>query len=387
MSTNYLPKKRGELTASSVVKLFDNVRDENGKKLVQVAKRSRLLALMKTMVQDPEKNKCTLKNGQVVPIIVIRQEPKRGAFCYFNTEEAPLEEILRAFAEKNDITYCSKQIKLRHPQEMIANEAKQFLDDVSKNGKRLSGTEKLDHLLNLFEELYHTPEQNKTVLPDGEEIPLVVERIGANNRSAYCLNTSEHRVEVLTAFAKVVGCVYRQDKESWEELPKKCFGEMTARESSRVFHNVPDLNIDLPQKDASPRLVKWFQYIYERAQLNQVRLPDESVVPVVVPRQSHSQRCLCLNTSDELVKPFVIKRLSEITKSDICLDNLKIMVKDCTRLEKTMFNLMKLVGQTSIPEEQLYYRSYAQKVYLALSCGQEMTVFEWWKKRELTGGE
>lgn len=387
MSTNYLPKKTGEQTAASAVKLFDNICDENGKKLVQAAKRSHLLKLMKNMAEDKEKNKCTLKDGRVVPIIVIRQEPKRGAFCYFNTADAPQDEILQAFAEKNDITYCSKQIKLRHPQEMIANEAKQFLDDVIKDGKRLAGAEKLEHLLNLFEELYHTPEWNKTVLPDGGEIPLVVERVGVNNHAAYCLNTSEYRAEVLTAFAKAVGCVYRQDKESWETLPKKRSGEMTARECARVFHNVPDLNIKEPQRDASPRLVKWFQYIYERAQFNQVRLPDARVVPVVVPRQSHSQRCLCLNTADEFAKPFVIKRLSEITKADICLDNLKIKGKDCARLDKTIFNLMKLIGETNNLKEQAYYRAYVQKVYLALSCGKEISVFEWWKNRKLTGGK
>ncbi|MBP5699194.1 MAG: hypothetical protein J6W96_06680, partial [Alphaproteobacteria bacterium] len=79
----------GEMTANEAVKFFDNICDEQGKKLVKVAKRSKLRELMVQLFINKSKNKCKLASGKYVPIIVYRKNPHRGGACYFNNIDAP----------------------------------------------------------------------------------------------------------------------------------------------------------------------------------------------------------------------------------------------------------------------------------------------------------
>ena len=376
-----LPIQPGEMRAGDAVRFFDNIRDDEGNKLTKSEKRARLKELMTRLYYfNSEKNKCTLKNGTTVEIIVVRSNPGRGAFCYFNNVEAPMEEILKAFAELEGITYKRQDVERKRQGDLSANDAKQFLDDVKIKDKKLAGFLKLEQLHKLFEKLHNTPKENICETPNGKK-PIVVARMGENNRLVLYLNTSESRREVMQAFADWAGCTYRKDKEEWKVLPKKKKGELTARDCARIFHNVADKDKDNPKRDASPKLVEWFSYIGNTPTLNQVILPDGKVEPLVVERQSHSQRCWCLNTSDESIKPFVINRMAEISQSDICMKNIKLSEEQSKELYEAMMVLAKLAQKKANSTKGDYYKSYAEKIYQNLNIGSELTLNSYLAKK------
>lgn len=368
-----------DLRASDVDKYFDNVCDEEGKKLTKSAKRTRLMLLMRKLYHfHPEQNVCKLKSGRVVPIIIAKRYPKHGEFCYFNTSVAPAEEILCAFAQKVKITCKFTRPEPKKESELIVNDIKHLMDDVKVGGQKVSGFRKQAQLNTLFEQLFSAPEDNVCHTQDGGEIPIIIERLSVNNWNTLCLNTSQYRAEVLRAFAEYAGCTYCQEKEGRVNPPERDKKEMTARECSRIFHGVPNLDGSMTKRDASPKLVEWFAYIYNKPTLNSTRLPDGSEVPLLVHRISRSQKCFCLNTSDEAVKPFVVKRVSEITEADICLENLKIHTDNIHALHKAIIMLAKASSRTQNPEEERYYTAYANKAWRVMSPNaKEFNVAQW----------
>lgn len=368
-----------DLKANDTDKYFDNICDESGKKLTKSAKRAKLMKLMRRLCYDtPEQNTCLLKDGRIVPIIIAKRYPKRGEFCYFNTAAAPVEEILEAFAEKTNITCKLTRAEPKKEGELIVADIKNLMDNVTINGKKVSDVSKQQELNRLFYHLYKTEKENICHTSTGKDIPIIVKRLCVNNLEALCLNTSEHHTEVLSAFAAWAGCTYCQEKENAIIPPERVKTEMTARECARIFHGVPNVDGSMIKRDASPKLVEWFAYIYDRPALNKVTLPTGTDVPLLVYRISHSQKCLCLNTSDEAVKPFVIKRMAEILKADICLDNLKIYNDNPRALHKAVKTLAKASSKTKKAKEIAYYESYANKVFYAMSPNaKEFNAKEW----------
>ncbi len=372
-------KQEGELNASEVVKYFDNIKNAEGKKLTQSEKRGYIRFLFAKLCEDNERNKCILANGKVVPIVVHRRQEGRAAAYYLNTAKAPKEEILRAFAQRVGAEYKTSKPKAKNLDELIVSDVKHLLDDIkSEEGKKLSGFKKQDKLNNLFRELYHTPSANKYMTPDGE-IPIIVERLGVNNKTAYCLNCVINRQDILEAFAKWAGCKYCPEKENKENLAEKQEGELTARECAKIFHKVENRGMEY-KKYGSEKILAWFNFIYRHEKLNQAELPNGSCVTLVVRRRSYSQECLCLNTADEIVKPFVLKRMAEITKSEICIENLRFNPQSKTSLYRSIVALNK-AAQGASQEDEQYYRAYAQKAYQSLSPqSKEITVSEWLAK-------
>lgn len=369
-----LPIQPGEMKANDAVRFFDNICDSDGNKLTKSEKRTRLKEMMTQLYYfTPEKNKCTLKDGTTVEIIVVRSNPGRAKFCYFNNVAAPMDEIFRAFADLEGITYKEQNIEHKKQGDLSANDAKQFLDDVRVGDKKLSGFLKLEKLHKLFAKLHSTSKQNVCKTPEGDK-PIVVERLSENNWPVLYLNTSENRYEVLQAFADWAGCIYRKDKEEWKVLPKKQKGELTARDCARIFHNVANKDKDNPKRDASPKLVEWFNYIGNTPELNRVTLPDGSEEPLVVERQSYAQRCWCLNVANEAIKPFVINRMAEISRSDVCMNNIKISESQAKELYQAMMSLAILTKTTNQSTKRAYYNSYAEKIYQKLNIGSEFTL-------------
>lgn len=371
--------KNEDLLASDAAKFFDNICDETGRKLVKAEKRSRLMTLMRDLYYNhPDKNICCLQDGKTVPVIIAKRHPKRGEFCYFNTENAPRDEILCQFAEKMNITCKLTRPEPKKDGELIVSDIKHLMDDVTVDGQKVSDFRKQEKLNELFAQLYNSPKDNVCHIPEGKDIPIVVERLSVNNWNFLCLNTSEYRTAVLSAFADFAGCIYCQEKENAIIPPERQKTEMTARECARIFHGVPNLDGGNYKRDASPKLVEWFAHIYNRPKLNRVVLPDGKEEPLLVYRQSCSQKCLCLNTSDERVKPFVIKRMAEITEATICLDNLKIHSDNPQNLHKSIMTLVRAAQHAKRMEEITYYRTYAQKIRQVLSPqSKEFTIEEW----------
>lgn len=368
-----------DLKANDAYKYFDNIIDETGKKLIKSAKRNKLMNMMRDLYYTtPEQNICQLENGKKVPIIIAKRLPKRGEFCYFNTAAAPVEEILKAFAEKMHITYKLTRPEPKKAGELIVADIKNLMNNVTINGKKVSDVSKQQELNRLFYHLYKTEKENICHTSTGKNIPIIVERLSVNNWNTLCLNTSEYRSEVLSAFAAWAGCTYCHEKENAITPPERLKTEMTARECARVFHGVPNIDGSETKRDASPKLLEWFTYIYKRPELNKVILPTGSEAPLLVYRISHSQKCLCLNTSDEEIKPFVIKKMAEIIKADICLGNLKIYNDNPRVLHKAVKTLAKASSKTENVKDIAYYETYANKVFYAMSPNsKEVTAREW----------
>lgn len=368
-----------DLKANDASKFFDNICDEKGNKLTKSAKRTRLKLLMRKLYHFlPKQNICQLKDGRQIPIVMAKRQPKRGEFCYFNTTTAPVEEILQAFAERMNITCRLSRPEPKKENELIVSDIKHLMDNVKVDGKKVSNFKKQEQLNKLFQQLYQSPAENICRMEDGKTIPIIVERLSVNNWNTLCLNTSEHRTEVLAAFAAYAGCTYCHEKENAVTPPKRLKTEMTARECARIFHDVSNLDGSMVKREASPKLVEWFAHIYNRPSLNKTKLPDGTDVPLLVYRISRSQKCLCLNTSDEQVKPFVIKRMAEITGASICLDNLKIYSDDVVSLRQTIVSLAKASAQTEKVKEMTYYEAYANKVFFAMSPhSKEFNAKEW----------
>ena len=362
----YLEPQNGELKANEIVKFFDNVCNEKGMKLSKSAKRTRILEFMKKLSLDEKNNTCTLEDGRVVPIIVERKYEGRPVYCYCNTANAPKEEILGAFAKKFNITYISQKPEPKKEGELIAQEVLHLLDDIKVNNKKVTGTQKRARTIWLFQHIYKDSLKNICILSDGNHIPIIVKRTGENNRIGYFLNSSEHRTEVLRAFARAVNCTYLEDKENDITPEKKKKGELTSRDCVKVFHEVDDCPLSEISKGSKEKLLEWFNYIYyKRPDLNKVRLPDGSQVDVFVRRISRSQRCVCLNTSDATIKPFVLKRVAEISKSKICLSNLDLSNDDKKQLYKSLYILALASDKSTKACDKEYYHAYAQKAFLA----------------------
>ncbi|MCM1324751.1 MAG: hypothetical protein NC218_11585 [Acetobacter sp.] len=378
-----------DLKSNDADRFFDNICDKEGNKLVKSAKRSMLRVLMREMYyMHPEQNICKLKDGREVPIIIAKKHPKRGLFCYFNTSAAPTEEILRTFAEKVNITCKFTRPEPKKESELIVSDIKHLMDNVMVEGKKVSDFKKQEQLNMLFQQLYDTPKDNICHTKDGKEIPIIVERLSINNWNTLCLNTSEHHTEVLAAFAAFAGCTYCQEKENAVPLPERIKTEMTARECARIFHGVPNFDGSMTKRDASPKLVEWFGQIYNKPSLNKTILPDGTDVPLLVYRISCAQKCLCLNTSDESVKPFVIKRMAEITEANICLDNLKIHTDNIPALCKAVKSLALASSKTENLKEIAYYEAYANKVFEAMSPNaKEFNAQEWLINQSKKGKE
>ena len=256
--------------------------------------------------------------------------------------------------------------------------SKYLMDNVTVEGKKVSDFRKQERLNELFAELYNTPAANVCCTTDGKNIPIVIKRLSVNNWNFLCLNTSEYRTEVLSAFANFAGCRYCQEKENAVTPPERQKTEMTARECARIFHGVPNLDGSMLKRDASPKLVEWFAHIYNKPALNSVTLPDGTETPLLVRRISHSQQCLCLNTSDEKVKPFVIKKMSEITGAIVCLDNLKIHDTNLTDLHKAVIWLKKAEQTAQNPQDIAYYQLYAEKAWRTMTpASKAFNVAEW----------
>lgn len=378
---NNHPIRAGELNASTAVKFFDNICNEDGKKLTKSAKRAYLKEEMsKLYYLHADQNVCHLTDGRIVPVIVCRQNPGRGAFCYFNNIDAPQSEILAAFAEITGITYKKQQLRSKQKGELIATDAKQFLDDVYDGPTKLAGAEKLKKIHQLFRKLYESPQENCCQTPDGV-IPVIVPRYGENNRFALCLNTSSYRREIFESFCSWAHCSYRQDKENADILLPKQKEELTARTCARIFHDVRNPDGSYTKRDCSPKLVEWFAVIAKSSQLNQVRLPNGKIVPLVIARKSHSQTCHCLNTSDETVKPFVIWKVAQLMKADICLKNIYTPIKSAQHTYKTIQNLLKHSHKCQM-NEQKFYRSYAEMLFSRLNVGSELTLSTWLKNKK-----
>lgn len=377
MTENVEIKQEGELNASEAVKFFDNIRNENGEKLTQSEKRGHLRFLFAKLYQNKEKNKCTLSDGKVVPIVVHHRQEGRASAYYLNTSEAPQEEILKAFAKQMEITCRLGRPEAKKTGELIVSDTKHLLDDVkSEDGKKLSGFKKQDRLNGLFRKLYERPKDNICVI-SGVKLPIIVERLGVNNKTMYCLNTSKYRQEIIQAFAKWANCKYCPEKEEPENLPEKQFGELTPRDCAKIFHKVENRG-KVYKKYTSERLAEWFEYIYKHPHINQARLPNGSSTELVVRRQSYAQQCYCLNTADEIAKPFVLKRIAETTKAEICFKNLEIKSQSKNALYKSIIAVCKAEQKTEQTQDKIYYRTYAQKAYESLSPqSQELTVTEW----------
>lgn len=368
-----------DLKSNDADKYFDNICDKDGNKLTKSAKRTGLMLLMRRLYHfHPEENVCTLKDGREVPIIIAKRHPKRGEFCYFNTADAPAEEILQAFAAKVNITCKFTRPEPKKENELIVNDIKHLFDNVNVNGKKVTDVEKHLELKKLFNKLYNSPEQNIARTPEGLEIPIIVERLSVNNWGILCLNTSEYRTEVMQAFADFANCTYCKEKEGLVNPPERDKKEMTARECARIFHGVPNLDGSMTKRDASPKLVEWFAHIYNHPTLNKTTLPDGREVPVLVHRISRSQKCYCLNTLDEEIKPFVIKRIAEITEANICLDNLKIHTDNIQALRKAIITLAKASSSTKNLKEEAYYTAYANKAWHEMCPNsKEFNAAEW----------
>ena len=378
-----------DLKANDTYKFFDNICDETGQKLTKAAKRSKLMRMMRELYYDhPEENKYTLPTGETVPLIVAKRHPKHGEFCYFNTSTVSAEEILPVFAAKMHITCKLTRPAPKQEGELIVADIKNLMDNVTINGKKVSDIRKQQELNRLFYRLYHTPEENICQVSDGKEIPIIVERLSVNNWNTLCLNTAEHRAEVLSAFAAWAGCTYCQEKENAITPPERIKTEMTARECARIFHGVSNLDDNNAKRDASPRLVEWFSHIYARPALNKVTLPNNKEVPLLVYRISRAQKCVCLNTADESIKPFVIKRMAEITGAEICVANVPIYTEQPRNVYQAIIRLAKAEQQEHNPQVVQYYREYAHKAWRVLSPeSKEASVAEWLLKHHTNQGK
>ena len=382
-SKNYQPPKDGELKANDAVKFFKNITDENKNILSKSPKRARLLELMKKMLLDSKANTCTLSSGKIVPIIVERKYKGRGVFCYFNTADYPRDEILQAFAKINNITYVSQEIENKKEGELIAQEILHLIDDVKVNGKKVSGIQKVKEAIILFQKLYKDEKNNVCRLNNNEEIPIIVKRKGINNRVAYCLNSSEHKIEIMRAFAKYAGCTYLEYKENEATPEPKHERELTARACAKIFHKVRRYT-DKPKRENKENLVSWFKYIYENPSLNKVTLPDGRTVDVVVKRLSGSQHFLCLNTSNAIAKPYVIKRVADITEAEVCFDNIDLSKDDIKELCSSIKHLTNSAQSSNDAEASSYYRSYAQRAYAKANIHtQYATAKEWIEHKDI----
>lgn len=359
MDKELIAPQKGELKADDVACLYDDVFSAEGIRLSKAPKRSRILELMKELNRDSKNNICKLSDGRVVPIIVERKYEKRAVYCYFNTVDAPKEEILRAFAYKNNISYVPVKPVPKKEGELIAQDVLHLFDDVKVGEKKVAGEDKRAAMIYFFQDLYKDTKRNICTLPDGVDIPIIVQRTGVNNRIAYCLNTSVYHDEVMKAFAQQTDCSYLNYKENDEVPENKRKGELTARDCAKIFHGVSPCYSSNVKKETKEHLVKWFKYIYENNELNCVCLPNGEKEPLVVRRLSGSQRFICLNTSNARVKPFVLKRIAEITDANFCFDNLDLSKDDKRQLISSIKYLALAESKSQKEEDKRYYREYA----------------------------
>ncbi|MBR5154830.1 MAG: hypothetical protein IKW58_03805 [Alphaproteobacteria bacterium] len=358
-----IPPHEEELKSNDVVKFFDNVYDENGVHLVQAPKRAYIKKLMETLYNDAKRNQIKLEDGTSAPIVVKRKYEGRASFCYFNTHELSQDEALKAFADIFGITYINKKPETKQKGELIAQEALFFLDDIKlpPHLKKLTGKEKSAQVILLFQQLYNDPIKNICTLEDGTQIPIIIQKTGENNKLSYCLNSKLHRKEVFRAFAKETDCIYLEYKEEDTIPENKHPRELTARQCAKLFHKVGFLSQDENKQEGKERILQWFHHIYSKPELNNIKLPDGREINLLVRRLSGSQRCLCLNTEDTYVKPFVLKRFRDITESEFCFENLDLSKDDKPKLNKLLYNLAKISDNDF--SSQQFYQKYSQRAF------------------------
>ncbi len=381
------PPKDGELIASEAVIFFKNITDETGNIVYKSRKRTRLLELMKKMVADEQVNTCILSTEEVVPIIVERKYEGRGVFCYFNTADYPRDEILQAFAKINNITYISQEIENKKEGELIAQEILHLIDDVKVNGKKVTGIQKVKEAIILFQKLYKDEKSNVCRLGDGTKIPIIVKRKGINNRVAYFLNSSIYKTEVLKALTQYAGCTYLEYKENEATPEPKHERELTARACAKIFHKVRKCEAKVQKRENKENLVCWFRYIYDNPNLNRVILPDDSEAKVVVKRLSGSQHFLCLNTSNAIVKPFVLKRVAEITDAEICFSNLDLSNDDKKEVCASLKYLIRCADKSKDQYTSNYYNTYAEIAFLSANIKTKCKTAKEWVRHGIKEGD
>lgn len=369
LDENQIPPHEDELRANDAVKFFTDVYDANGNYLTKSQKRTKIKNLMEELYLSKDKNQTTLQNGQTVPLIVARRHPGRATYYYFNTHNAPRDEILSSFAQKTNISYLHTKPQVQTQGELIAQDVLQFLDDVKVDDKyqKATGTEKRAQVIVLFQQLYRNKQKNVCHLENGEDIPIIIKKTGLNNHIAYYLNSSVYRKEVLRAFAKATDCIYLEYKEN-DTIPEvKHKEELTARQCARLFHKVGFIPDNEAKYEGKERILQWFHRIYSKPEQNKVKLPDGAEVPLLVRRLSHSQRCLCLNTSNASVKPFVLKRFNELSQSEFCFDNLTFSKEENKELHSTIFKLAKIYQKTEDIREKEFFHRYAERAFESLN--------------------
>lgn len=378
MNNTLILKKEGEIVGSHSDKYFENVIGEDGVKQTKQDKRHRIVELMDELYNSCE-NFCQVSDGRVVPIVIERTDKIGRKLRYFNTADAPKDEILKAFALSVNINYVEEKPAPKQIGELIAADVNHLFDDIKVNNKKVSGDKKQNRLVQLFRSLYSTPQENICIIK-GEAYPIIVERTGYNNKAVCCLNASDYRAEILSAFANWADCVYCQEKEDIIDPPVRQKTEMSTRDSARVYHAVPNLDDYNPKQDGRIRLVEWFKHIYDDSKLNRVILPNGAEAELIVKRKSCSRTAYFLNTSDENIKPFVIKKVADIIGATICIDNLKINTTDTQTIHNIIFSTKKEAKKSLNEDDANYYNAYAQIAYNTLSTKKEyITVNDWIK--------
>lgn len=384
MDNTLILKKEGEIAASQSDKYFENVLGKDGTKQTKQNKRHRIKELMDELYNSGE-NFCQVSDGRTVPIVIERTDKIGRKLRYFNTVDAPKDEILKAFALSVNIDYIEEKPTPKQIGDLIAADVNHLFDDIKIDDKKISGDKKQNYLVQLFRELYLSPEENICII-NNKPYPIIVERTGYNNKPVCCLNASAHRTEILSSFAKWVGGTYCQDKEDIIDPPARKPTEMSARESARIYHAVQNLHDKNPKQESTNRLVEWYAHIYNTPELNKVILPNGAETPLIVKRKSCSRTAYYLNTSDENIKPFVIKKVADITGATICIDNLKINTTDSQTLHNIIYSTKKEAQKSQNSTDASYYNAYAQIAYNNnLSIKKEyITVNDWLKNNPKT---
>ncbi|MBR5598846.1 MAG: hypothetical protein IKW39_02270, partial [Alphaproteobacteria bacterium] len=345
--------------------------DDLGIRLTKSAKRTKIKIFMENLYNNQQENQVTLKDGSTAQIIVARRYEGRATFYYFNTFNAPKTEILKSFAELNNISYVEDKPEPKKHGELIAQEVLHLLDDVKVNGNKVTGDKKRAKTILMFQQLYKDKQRNICILPNGEIIPIIILATGDNNRMAYCLNTSVYRKEVLRSFAERTDCVYLEYKEDDTIPADKHPLELTARNCAKLFHGVESCPIGQEKQERKEYVLQWFYHIYGNPDLNKVTLPDGKTVDLLVRRLSHSQRCLCLNTSNASIKPFVLKRFADISRASFCFDNLDVSKDDKKELVSSIRKLALAENNSTDDKDKEFYLTYCQQVFDTLKLKTE----------------
>jgi hypothetical protein len=234
------------------------------------------------------------------------------------------------------------------------------------NNQKVTGDKKRMALISCFQQLYKDNKRNICTLENNEQISIIIKKTGHNNKLAYYLNSATHRKEVLSAFAKAINAIYLDYKEEYTTPSPKHPNELTARACAKLFHSVDFCPDDEKKPESKERILQWFHRIYDNKALNQLTLPNGETTELLVHRMSHSQRCLCLNTSDTYIKPFVLKRFGELSNSTFCFKNLDLSKDDRIKLYGLLHELAYADDKTKDKDAKEFYKNYASKAFETL---------------------